>query len=140
MNVEIPPVSFHGAKGIGPVPEGIDACPGTGFNGGKLFNPGADRDILNTDPPGTSFTLHFLKVGNQGHGGGFRGGFCPEVSVLGKFFREMLQAPAVPVFAYTVRKPAGRVKGEPERFGIRSSNDGKRFGRFGHSILFFSKE
>jgi hypothetical protein len=52
----------------------------------------------------------------------------------------MLQAPAIPVSAYIVRKPTGRVKGEPERVRIFPANDGKRFGGFGHSILFFSKE
>jgi hypothetical protein len=37
---------------------------------------------------------------------------------LGKFFREVKEAPALPFGADALRKPAGISKGNPEGFGI----------------------
>jgi hypothetical protein len=84
--------------------------------------------------------LSTYKPGDQSHGGGFRGGFCPWITVGGEFFRKMLEAATIPVFTLTAWKSTGKVESEPERFGIPPANNSKRFGRFGHNILFFSKE
>jgi hypothetical protein len=107
---------------------------------GKLVYGFAYGYVLNPATSGGSLTLLPFEINNQGHGAGFRCGFCPGVTVWGEFFRKVLQAPAIPVFAHIARKPAGKVKSEPERIRICPANDGKRFGGFGHSILFFSKE
>jgi hypothetical protein len=104
----------------------IPGKPGHGYVPG----PGA---------PGGSLALLLLEVDNQGHGAGFRIGFCLGVVVGGKFPGKMLKAPAIPIFTHTIRKPAGRVKGEPERFGICPTNEGIRFGVPSHGILFLYK-
>jgi hypothetical protein len=60
--------------------------------------------------------MALFEVGNQGHGAGFRGGFCPGIAVLGEFFRKVKEAPALPFDADAFGQSAGVVKGYPEGF------------------------
>jgi hypothetical protein len=115
------------------------AVPGycLGFEAILPFYPSLNMGgVIGKHIPGKLAYGYLLSLGAPG--AGFCVGFLLGVAG-GEFFREMMQVPAIPVFAHIVRKPAGRVKGEPERFGICPANDGKRFGGFGHSTLFFFK-
>jgi hypothetical protein len=68
-----------------------------GFNGGKLLNPGADRNVLDTDPLSGTFFQSLLQVFNKGEGTGFRCGFG--IPKPDKDIGEILEAPTVPVLA-----------------------------------------
>jgi hypothetical protein len=87
--------------------------------------------LNNIRPLSFGFPLFPFKVCDQGHGAGFRCGFCPGVAVWGEFFREALQAPALPFGTDTAREPASRVEGKLK--GISTLVDYDRFGNSSHS-------
>jgi hypothetical protein len=46
-------------------PGGVEPCPGTGFNGGKLLNPASDCNIFDTDPLGGPFFQFFFRYATR---------------------------------------------------------------------------
>jgi hypothetical protein len=72
--------------------------------------------VLSHGTPGASLTLLLFKVGDQGHGAGFRSGLGSGIPVLGQGIRQILEASAPPFGAYALGQPGCVVKGDLEGF------------------------